>query len=115
MSIRETIDWGIDLGTTNSSIALLEGKDVQIIKNNEGDEVTSSAVYEKKTRQSVVKRVGKTAKNRLGQDHKNVAWTSRGSSYFLFLLGIQGESIFQQLLRQDFYPQGRAVLHDRQS
>jgi molecular chaperone DnaK len=73
MSSRETIDWGIDLGTTNSSIALLEGKDVQIIKNSEGDEVTASAIYEKKAQQNVVKRIGKTAKNRLGQDPKNVA------------------------------------------
>jgi molecular chaperone DnaK len=36
--VRGTVDFGIDLGTTNSTIALLKGTDVEVFKNNEGAE-----------------------------------------------------------------------------
>ncbi len=42
---RNTIDFGIDLGTTNSEIAVLNGTHPEIIKNNEGMDYTPSAVY----------------------------------------------------------------------
>ena len=41
---RTTIDFGIDLGTTNSEIAEFRGNSVEIIKNNENFENTPSAV-----------------------------------------------------------------------
>jgi len=41
---RSTIDFGIDLGTTNSAIALLNGVEPQIIKNGDDQDVTPSAV-----------------------------------------------------------------------
>ncbi|REE97131.1 Hsp70 family protein [Thermomonospora umbrina] len=41
---RTTIDFGIDLGTTNSAIAKLNGVEADIVKNNEGHETTPSAV-----------------------------------------------------------------------
>jgi molecular chaperone DnaK len=41
---RTTIDFGIDLGTTNSAIAVLEDVSTKIIKNNDDQDVTSSAV-----------------------------------------------------------------------
>jgi len=48
---RRTIDYGIDLGTEHSSIALLRGTEVESFKNNEGFEYTPSAVYiDKKNR-----------------------------------------------------------------
>lgn len=42
---RTTIDYGIDLGTTNSAIAVLAGTGTEIIKNNVDSDVTPSAVY----------------------------------------------------------------------
>ncbi|WP_395745397.1 Hsp70 family protein [Prosthecobacter sp.] len=42
---RSTIDFGIDLGTTNSAIAVLDGVEPQIIKNSDDQDVTPSAVF----------------------------------------------------------------------
>lgn len=42
---RTTIDYGIDLGTTNSAIAVLAGTGTHIIKNNVDSDITPSAVY----------------------------------------------------------------------
>lgn len=59
---RTTIDFGIDLGTTNSAIALLKVVVSEIIKNNADADITPSAV-------SIDKRgavqVGQRAKNRI--------------------------------------------------
>lgn len=41
---RQTLDFGIDLGTTNSAIAVMEGIAPAIIKNNQGQDTTPSAV-----------------------------------------------------------------------
>ena len=41
---RSTIDFGIDLGTTNSAIAVLDGVGTNVIKNNVDQDVTASAV-----------------------------------------------------------------------
>ena len=41
---RTTIDFGIDLGTTNSAIAELKGVSTEIIKNNSDGDITPSAV-----------------------------------------------------------------------
>ncbi|MFF0725951.1 Hsp70 family protein [Streptomyces sp. NPDC004134] len=43
--MRETIDFGIDLGTTNSEIAVFENGRSRIIKNNENWDYTPSAVW----------------------------------------------------------------------
>jgi len=42
---RTTIDYGIDLGTTNSTIALVDGTTTEVIRNNLDSETTPSAVY----------------------------------------------------------------------
>ncbi len=45
MAIRSTIDFGIDLGTTNSTIAVIDGIDARVIPNKAGSTVTPSAVW----------------------------------------------------------------------
>lgn len=42
---RQTIDFGIDLGTTNSAIAVLRGTVTDIIKNNMDADITPSTVF----------------------------------------------------------------------
>ena len=65
---RTTVDFGIDLETTNSAIALLKGTEVEIIKNNEGQEYTPSAVFVDKNNALIV---GARAKDRLDSDPNN--------------------------------------------
>lgn len=70
---RTTIDFGIDLGTTNSAIAVLKGTITEIIKNNEDRDITSSAVHISKRGQL---RVGRKARDRLTDDNSvNDAYT----------------------------------------
>lgn len=44
MPDRKTIDFGIDLGTTNSAVAAFVDGQVEVIKNNDNQELTASAV-----------------------------------------------------------------------
>lgn len=60
---RFTIDFGIDLGTTNSEIAVLKGNGTEIFKNNLNQEYTPSAVYKDKNGHC---QIGQQAKNRTG-------------------------------------------------
>lgn len=64
---RLTIDFGIDLGTTNSVIAQKKGMGVEILKNNENLDFTPSAVYIDAKR----KWVGSRAKQRIVDDPEN--------------------------------------------
>ncbi|TYB44260.1 Hsp70 family protein [Actinomadura chibensis] len=66
---RTTIDVGIDLGTTNSAIAVLDGVEPRIVKNDaEQSDVTPSAV--RVDRQGRVS-VGRAAKQRSEEDPDN--------------------------------------------
>ncbi len=58
---RSTIDFGIDLGTTNSAIALLNGVSTEIFKNNKDTDITPSAVSIDKNGNL---QVGERARNR---------------------------------------------------
>jgi molecular chaperone DnaK len=59
---RKTVDFGIDLGTTNSAVALLKGVKPEVIKNNDNNDITPSAVYIDKRGQV---QVGFRAKGRM--------------------------------------------------
>lgn len=65
---RTTVDFGIDLGTTNSAIGVLKGTEVEIIRNNEGFEYTPSAVFIDRNNGMIV---GRGAKQRLDIDPDN--------------------------------------------
>ncbi|MBN1191224.1 MAG: Hsp70 family protein [Dehalococcoidales bacterium] len=65
---RATIDFGIDLGTTNSKIAVFNGSGTTVFKNNDDMEYTPSAVWiDSKGRIYV----GRNAKDRLESDSAN--------------------------------------------
>jgi len=73
---------GIDLGTTNSVVAYMEGKDPVVIENAEGDRLTPSVVAFSKTGERLVGKVAKrqaitnpdrtiiSIKRQMGTNHK---------------------------------------------
>jgi molecular chaperone DnaK len=63
-----TIDFGIDLGTTNSTIARINGVDTEVFKNNDGSEATPSAVWMDSKERT---HVGGRAKENLEKDPEN--------------------------------------------
>lgn len=65
---RTTIDFGIDLGTTNSAVACMDRGDVSVIRNNTNDETTPSVVR-LDARGSIT--VGRTAYQQLELDPEN--------------------------------------------
>jgi molecular chaperone DnaK len=65
---RATIDYGIDLGTTNSAIAVLQGVEPQLVPNSLGSAITPSALWIDKRRHF---RVGQEAKQRYEADPDN--------------------------------------------
>jgi len=67
---RTTVDYGIDLGTTNSSMAVWEGTEVKVFKNAEQSESTPSAVRIDKGGGLIV---GRAAKDYLEHDPENIA------------------------------------------
>jgi len=82
---RTTVDFGIDLGTTNSSIALLKGADVEVFRNNEGFEYTPSAVWIDRKGKLYI---GRQAKEHLEDDDDNA------TSEFKLQMGTTAEKIF---------------------
>lgn len=68
--MRTTIDFGIDLGTTNSSIAVMKSAGVEVFRNNEHSETTPSAVWIDRNGTLVV---GRRAYERLDSDPLNAA------------------------------------------
>jgi molecular chaperone DnaK len=68
--LRTTIDFGIDLGTTNSSIAVFEKQGPRLIRNNDGWQYTPSVVWMDR---NGALRVGLAAKDRIVNDPDNCA------------------------------------------
>lgn len=65
---RMTVDYGIDLGTTNSGIAVLEDTEAEVIRNNENSEIMPSVVHIDKGGNLIV---GRGAYERLEVDPGN--------------------------------------------
>lgn len=65
---RTTVDYGIDLGTTNSSIAVLDGVAADVVRNNDNLESTPSVVHIDKAGNLIV---GRGAYERLVSDPEN--------------------------------------------
>jgi len=70
---RNTIDFGIDLGTTNSEIAVLDGTRTEIIKNNINMDYTPSAVY-----------IDKSSRIHVGQKAKDRSFFEENDAYTEF-------------------------------
>jgi len=87
---RPTIDFGIDLGTTNSAIAVLDGVTQKIIKNNEDQDATPSAVLIDKNKQV---HVGIRAKNATLKkpDDAYVEFKRRMGTEFVYQFKASGE------------------------
>jgi len=86
--IRSTVDFGIDLGTTNSTIALVSGTTMEVIPNQFGSALTPSAVWIDKRGEL---RVGQAAKDKLEDDPDNAV-----SEFKLRMgLGAQGAKSFK--------------------
>jgi molecular chaperone DnaK len=80
---------GIDLGTTNSAFAVMEGGDPEIIVNSEGDRTTASVVAFNDGEQLV----GKPAKNQAVQNPENtVESIKRHMGEDDYAVEIEGES-----------------------
>lgn len=84
---RTTIDFGIDLGTTNSEIALLRGTEIEVFKDDEGFEFTPSAVWVDPKNKLWV---GRQAKESLEVDPENAF------SEFKRQMGSGAEKVFQR-------------------
>jgi len=63
---------GIDLGTTNSCVAVMDGKNIKIIENSEGDRTTPSIVAYQKDSDEVL--VGQPAKRQAVTNPENTLY-----------------------------------------
>lgn len=66
--MRDTIDFGIDLGTTNSAIAVADGDAVSVLKSEDDREITPSAIWLPKRDQIFV---GDKAREYVERDPEN--------------------------------------------
>src|SRR5688572_13128993 len=84
---------GIDLGTTNSVVAVMEGKEPKVIVNEEGDRITPSVVAWDDQGEVLVGQIAKrqaitnpentiySAKRFIGRKHEEVAEESKRVPY----------------------------------
>jgi molecular chaperone DnaK len=80
---------GIDLGTTNSCVAIMEGKDIKVIENSEGDRTTPSIV--------AFTDEGKTL---VGQSAKRQAVTNPENTLFA-IKRLIGRKINEEVVKKD--------------
>lgn len=90
--MRTTVDFGIDLGTTNSTIAMISGAAMEVIPNQLGAALTPSAVWIDKRGEL---RVGQAAKDKIEDDPDNAV-----AEFKLRMgLGDQGAKAFKNSAR----------------
>ncbi len=95
---RTTIDFGIDLGTTNSTIAVIDEIDAKVIPNKGGSSITPSAVWLDKRGNL---HVGQEAKLRaLVEDRKNADLEFK----LRMGRGADGKKVFERSKRE-MYPE----------
>lgn len=84
---RGTIDFGIDLGTTNSAIAMLNGVGTEVIKNNQDTDITPSVVG-----------IDKRGAIRVGSEGRDLLWTDPDNAFAEFKrqMGADYEYIFKR-------------------
>ena len=84
---RGTIDFGIDLGTTNSAIAVLQGVGTEIIKNNQDADITPSVVG-----------IDKRGATRVGGEARDLLFTDPDNAFSEFKrqMGADHEYLFKR-------------------
>lgn len=89
--IRSTIDFGIDLGTTNSAIAVLDGVSTNVLKNNDDADITPSAVSIDKNGNL---KVGERARNRSSEypDDTYLEFKRRMGTDYVYKFKSSGQS-----------------------
>lgn len=93
--MRRTVDFGIDLGTTNSAIAVMDNGTVRILKNIDHHDITPSVIRIDEKGQVIV---GQSAYDRLYSDPNNTA------ASFKLLMGTRQNKAFarsQRLLKPE--------------
>ena len=92
-----TIEIGIDLGTTNSSVAVIQNNETQILKNALGEESTPSVVYADRNGNIVI---GSKAKRVMNNSKENL---QNSKAAVKRLMGT-GESISFPNLKKFYFP-----------
>ena len=80
---------GIDLGTTNSCVAVMEGKETKVIENSEGGRTTPSMVAFTESKEKLV-----------GQSAKRQAVTNAENTLFA-IKRLIGRSFADQIVKKD--------------
>ena len=71
---EDSVIIGIDLGTTNSCVAVMQGKDPRVLENNEGESTTASVVAFTAEGEQLV---GITAKRQMVTNRENTIYASK--------------------------------------
>jgi len=88
---RTTIDFGIDLGTTNSAVAVLKGITTEIIKNDLQQDITPSAVHFRKNGELLVGFRAKETIKTPRLDDTAIEFKRRMGSDFIYTFDSSGQ------------------------